>query len=187
MRKARESQPFDLDGSLTLALDLVRENVGGDFTITWPKVEGSNAVDFPSDWTFTLRDAVTGTSTDLSTADSYTFTADETRDRFSLRIEVPSTVANESALPTETALTGAYPNPFGQTARIGYALAQPGTARLAVYDLLGREVAVLEDSRREAGTFTATWTPSAQASGVYFVRFTLDGQPAGTQRVVLSK
>ena len=45
-----------------------------------------------------------------------------------------------------------------------------GLVRLALYDVLGREVAVLVNDRREAGTYSVEADASHLASGIYFYR-----------------
>ncbi len=51
---------------------------------------------------------------------------------------------------------------------------RPSTAdrrvRVSVFDLLGREVAVLVDEEKPEGSYTATWYAVAVPSGVYFGR-----------------
>ncbi|HEX8299378.1 MAG TPA: ice-binding family protein, partial [Rubricoccaceae bacterium] len=54
-------------------------------------------------------------------------------------------------------LTGNSPNPFGATTRIGFTLPTASPVFLAVYDLLGREVAVLASDSRAAGAHEVTW------------------------------
>ncbi len=42
---------------------------------------------------------------------------------------------------------------------------------LVVYDMLGREVAVLVDEKKDPGNYTVTFDAGDLASGVYFYRF----------------
>jgi hypothetical protein len=70
-----------------------------------------------------------------------------------------------------------YPNPFNPTTTVGYTVGvvsgqqtAVSWVRLAVYDLLGREVAVLVNEKREPGCYTVTWDASGMASGVYLCR-----------------
>jgi Secretion system C-terminal sorting domain len=42
--------------------------------------------------------------------------------------------------------------------------------KLSVYDLLGREVAVLVDDKKPAGSYTVHFDASGMASGMYFAR-----------------
>ncbi len=64
----------------------------------------------------------------------------------------------------------AYPNPFNPRSTLEFSLANTSFTRLAVYDLLGREVAVLADEQLSAGRHTRTWNAADFASGKYFVR-----------------
>ncbi len=94
--------------------------------------------------------------------------------------------AASTAVPTEVALAPAFPNPFARAATVGFALPETATVRLAVYDVLGREVAVLADERREAGSHEEVFDGSGLAGGVYLVRLVVGGQ-VQTQRVTLLK
>ena len=69
--------------------------------------------------------------------------------------------------PTAFALEAAYPNPFNPTATITYALPVAAQVRLALYDLSGREVAVLVDGWRAVGRHEVIFDGSQLSSGVY--------------------
>ncbi len=79
-------------------------------------------------------------------------------------------------VPTKFALKQNYPNPFNPSTKIEFALTQPGHARLAVYDVLGREVAVLVDEPLTAGTYTKTFDARNLPSGMYLYTLDVDGQ-----------
>jgi len=70
-----------------------------------------------------------------------------------------------------------FPNPFNPTTKISFQLPETGNVSLKVYDLTGRQVAVLADSQMAAGTYTATFDASRLSSGVYFYRLET---PAGS-------
>ncbi len=89
-----------------------------------------------------------------------------------------------TALPTEVALAPAFPNPFARQATLGFALPTAAEVRLAVYDVLGREVAVLADGRQEAGEHAVVFDGAGLAGGVYLVRLDVGGQ-VQTQRLTL--
>ena len=78
------------------------------------------------------------------------------------------------------------PNPSSGRATVTYALAAFGPVRLSVYDVLGREVAVLVDGPVAAGTHTAPFDAGALASGVYVVRLE-SGGAMYTQRLTLAR
>ncbi len=64
----------------------------------------------------------------------------------------------------------AYPNPFNASSTIEFQLAQAGLVKLAVYDVLGREVNVLADELATAGAHKISWNADNFASGKYFLR-----------------
>ncbi|HLT46034.1 MAG TPA: T9SS type A sorting domain-containing protein [Rubricoccaceae bacterium] len=91
--------------------------------------------------------------------------------------------APAASATTEAAFT-AYPNPAAERATVRFTLEAPAAVRLTVYDLLGREVAVLVDGAVEAGTHEAAFDGSRLPSGVYLVRLDAGGT-VQTQRLTL--
>ncbi len=73
-------------------------------------------------------------------------------------------------LAGRTALEAAHPNPFNPTTTIRYELAEAGLVQLVVYDVLGREVAVLVDHDQAAGVHDVNFEASHLPSGLYIVR-----------------
>lgn len=84
------------------------------------------------------------------------------------------------------ALLDAYPNPFNPSTVIGFRIADTGGARLDVFDVMGRLVARLVDSRLPAGEHSVTFDGAGLPSGVYIVRLTADGKTL-TRRISLVK
>ncbi|OZC01320.1 T9SS type A sorting domain-containing protein [Rubricoccus marinus] len=84
------------------------------------------------------------------------------------------------------ALGRAAPNPFGTSARIPFSLEQAETVRLTVYDVLGREVAVLANGPMASGDHEAVLSGASLRSGVYIVRLTA-GDASVVTRVTLQK
>jgi hypothetical protein len=74
-------------------------------------------------------------------------------------------------LPRTTQLVGVYPNPFNPVTNIRYQISDFRYLKLAVYDVLGREVARLVDDKRAPGIYEVPWEPLKLAGGVYFCRF----------------
>lgn len=92
-------------------------------------------------------------------------------------------------LPTATALYQNYPNPFNPATQIRYALKQDSDVKLAVYDVLGRQIAVLVDGKQTAGNRSVTWNGvdgegTQVSSGVYFYRL-VAGDFVQTRKMVL--
>lgn len=80
-------------------------------------------------------------------------------------------------LPSEFRLMQNYPNPFNPLTKITFSIPENSYIRLMVYDVQGREVAVLADSDYNAGNYEVTFDASSLSSGVYFCR--LDAGEAG--------
>jgi hypothetical protein len=58
--------------------------------------------------------------------------------------------------------------------------------RLSVHDLLGREVAVLVNERKEPGSHSVHWNASGMASGVYLYNLTA-GSFVQTRKMVYTR
>jgi hypothetical protein len=79
-------------------------------------------------------------------------------------------------VPHEYRLEQNYPNPFNPTTKIGFRVSRLGSrVRLVIYDVLGREVAVLVDEKKEPGRFEVRFDASRLTSGVYFYRMQAGG------------
>ncbi len=103
---------------------------------------------------------------------------------------------NPSSVPGTFALHPAYPNPFNASTSIGYSVGELGSrqqaigdrvVKLVVYDLLGREVAVLVDEPKAPGSYQAQWNAAGFSSGVYVVRLMVSGAAGTTQFVASEK
>lgn len=87
--------------------------------------------------------------------------------------------------PEEYAVYPAHPNPFNPRTIIGFALPKAERIRIAVFDIAGRQVAVLVDGRREAGRHEVVFDGSGLASGVYICRLQAGGYSAGLKMVLM--
>jgi hypothetical protein len=94
--------------------------------------------------------------------------------------------SSESASVKSLELGAPFPNPFNSQTWISYSLPRAASIRLSIYDLLGREVAVLNEGLLDAGSHRVVWNAKAQASGVYFVCLR-HGNDVQTQKVLLLK
>ena len=87
-------------------------------------------------------------------------------------VPVGTDIAEESRMPLQYELWQNYPNPFNPSTTIGFGVSGLGSSwvRLTVCDLLGREVAVLLNEKKEAGYHEVRFDGSGLSSGVYFYR-----------------
>jgi len=72
--------------------------------------------------------------------------------------------------PGQFALYQNHPNPFNPSTVVCYELPVVSTVRLSVFDINGREIAILVNGREFAGVHTVTFDASTMASGAYFIR-----------------
>ncbi|UCE19369.1 MAG: T9SS type A sorting domain-containing protein [Gemmatimonadota bacterium] len=77
-----------------------------------------------------------------------------------------------------------YPNPFNPKTAIEYTLPYASRVKLSVYNILGQEVRILVDGKREAGFHTVTFDGRDLASGAYFYRIKV-GDFVATKRMLL--
>jgi hypothetical protein len=90
----------------------------------------------------------------------------------------------QEPLPRTYRLEQSYPNPFNPSTEIVFSLPESGPVRLAVYDLLGRRVALLIDGPTPAGTHRVSFRADDLPSGVYLYRLEAGGF-TGTRRMSL--
>ena len=93
--------------------------------------------------------------------------------------------------PNATRLVSAYPNPFNQATRVVFEVAERAPVKVAVYDIMGREVRTLHEGALSAGRHDITWqglddAGNQVATGVYFCRMKA-GDVTQTRKVVFSK
>lgn len=89
-------------------------------------------------------------------------------------VKMPTAV-NGAEVPMNFYLSQNFPNPFNPVTRIDYGVARACAVRLAVYDLLGREVKVIVGEFKREGKYFAVFDASGFSTGVYFYRFEAEG------------
>jgi len=186
--------PMDLNEELEIPLNIQSFEAtgdgwvqkGGEFTLTWPNLE-----DIPDHWKVILTDTKSDTKIDLKIESLYSFeleskkikkhrsddslinkqlsTTDQTR--FMLTIGGVSTeLVNGLSIPRDFRLGQNYPNPFNPSTTIEFDLPIQSSVRLAIYNIMGQEIAVLVDEVRVAGSHSVSWDASKIASGLYLYR-----------------
>ena len=92
-----------------------------------------------------------------------------------------------ATLPQEYRLDQNYPNPFNPQTTIRFAVKENGRITITIFDILGRVVDKLVDSKFPAGEYHVTWNASACAAGVYFYQFRAQNNIVITRKMVLVK
>jgi len=110
-----------------------------------------------------------------------------TNNRFSVVIGPMTTSVKElSELPNSVKLNQNYPNPFNPSTQISFELPQTMTVKLAVYDVMGREIATLLNGAAKAGVNQVNWNASNVGSGMYYYRL-VAGDVSITKKMTLVK
>ena len=94
--------------------------------------------------------------------------------------------ASAGEAPLQVELGSSYPNPFNPETSIPFGLPQAAHVRLAVYNVLGQQVALLVDGEREAGRHKVVWQAVGVPTGLYLVRL-VAGSVQKVQRITLVK
>jgi hypothetical protein len=91
-----------------------------------------------------------------------------------------------SNIPTEYNIAQNYPNPFNPSTVIKYAVPKTSAVKIAVYDLTGREIALLVNDVKNPGNYEVNFDASNLASGVYVYRIEA-GDYINVKKMVLLK
>jgi hypothetical protein len=107
-------------------------------------------------------------------------------DYLAVPTNVLTSVEAPSQVPVSFSLMQNYPNPFNPTTTIKYAIPSSQHVRLKLFDVLGRQVAVLVDQNQHAGFYGVAFDAATLSSGVYFYRIEA-GSFVQTKRMLLLK
>ncbi len=91
-----------------------------------------------------------------------------------------------SSLPRLFSLHPNFPNPFNPTTTVKFGLPKAADVNLKVYNIQGREVAVLKNKAMKAGIHSVVFNATGFASGIYFFRIEADDFTA-TKKMLLLK
>lgn len=103
---------------------------------------------------------------------------------FSINADLISSV-ERSPLPSSVRLAQNYPNPFNPTTTIRFSTTKRGDVSLKVFDLLGREVAMVHNGTLDAGEHSMHFDASKLRSGVYVYRLDAEGKSLSRRMVVM--
>jgi hypothetical protein len=86
----------------------------------------------------------------------------------------PVSVLVREAVPAEFSLSMNFPNPFNPVTEADYELPEASPVLIRVFSMLGAEVAILVDQRKQAGRYTVRWDGTdghgiLVPSGIYFM------------------
>ena len=90
-------------------------------------------------------------------------------------------------LPGEFSLEPNYPNPFNPTTTFAWTMPRAASIRLALYDVMGRESAVVYEGLSAAGRHEFVFDARDLPTGVYFARLEMAGKSLSVRKVLLLK
>jgi hypothetical protein len=108
-----------------------------------------------------------------------------------LVVDLSSITSVEEELPKEFTFYQNYPNPFNPSTIIKFDIPQNSVGKsyntiLKIYDLLGREVAVLLNESINPGFYEIEWNAKGLTSGIYFYQISWNGTVI-TKKLMLAK
>ena len=143
----------------------------------WSKVgfvNGAGNSNSPKEYSFTDKSATSGKYL-------YRLKQIDNDGKYTYSKEVEVDLGN----PTTFALEQNYPNPFNPATSIQYSVAGTQHVTLKVFNVIGKEVAVLVNEKKEPGTYTAEFTSANLSSGTYFYRLQSGGFVQTKKMVIL--
>jgi hypothetical protein len=84
-------------------------------------------------------------------------------------------ISTNKHIPAGFTLAQNYPNPFNPGTVIRYTVKQPSRVILKVFDVMGHEIQILEDSYRTAGEYQVQFESEDLPSGIYLYRIQING------------
>ena len=148
------------------------QNLSGELTHLAPLTPSGGTVTVSFRYT---APATTGNDTIFATGNSVNFNNANSGDEWNyapnkiIRIVPPSGIQNiGTEMPDKYELYQNYPNPFNPTTNIRFDITNASDVKLTVYDILGKEVAVLVNENLNAGSYEVDWNATQNVSGVYF-------------------
>lgn len=93
---------------------------------------------------------------------------------------------DKNGLSTKYILSQNYPNPFNPTTTINYSIPKESFVTIKIYDVVGKEVAVIVNENKSAGSYSIEFDASKLVSGIYFYRMQT-GNFIETKKLILIK
>jgi hypothetical protein len=94
-----------------------------------------------------------------------------------------SSSTEDGVRPGGFSLAPNFPNPFTASTHVGYSLDRAASVRVTVYDLAGRQVAVVDEGLRSTGPHTVEFDGTDLPVGTYLYRLEVEGETVYTRRM----
>jgi hypothetical protein len=103
---------------------------------------------------------------------------------YTLILQQLSVPGVDETMPTVFYMAPNYPNPFNSGTTVKFGLPQPADVEVSVWDMHGRQVAVLANGKHSPGRYEAFWDAAGQTSGIYIIRMSA-GSFRALQKAIL--
>jgi photosystem II stability/assembly factor-like uncharacterized protein len=90
-------------------------------------------------------------------------------------------------IPKQFTLHQNYPNPFNPVTKIAYELKVKKLVEVKVFDISGKEIAILVNQQQSPGTYEVQFSGTDYSTGVYFYSLIVDGSIVDTKKMLLVK
>ena len=183
--------------SKTWTFEISGFTVGSSVTISWPahhtpsSIDASMGInDIYSGYSFTLSDLASGTTINMRTTTSYTFTYTGPR-TFTISVGATHLGSGVAKLPKTVSLFQNNPNPFNAATKISFYLPEKSDVKLEVYTIDGKRVRTLASGEFNMGMHTLVWDGTDDSgeevpSGVYLYKLTA-GKVTRTMKMMMVK
>ncbi|MDP8205484.1 MAG: T9SS type A sorting domain-containing protein [Candidatus Electryonea clarkiae] len=161
-----------------------------EFILSWLNIDAIS-----EDYIFILEDQDTGEELvnlrddDQITFSTGEFTGDYEYFNFTIVVSYIGTSVESDLLviPEIFSLASVYPNPFNPSITATIELPEAANLDVRVYNILGKEVAVLANNRYEAGHHKINFNAQDLASGVYLLIANVPGKMKEVRKIMLVK
>ena len=162
----------------------------GELTHALPKVFTNDTVSWSFQYTApstpmfdTLYATGNSTNNDGTTdGDLWNFSQNRT-----VRVYNPIGIINISAVASDYSLSQNYPNPFNPSTQIQFSVGDASDITIKVFDMLGKEIAVLVSGNLKRGVYKADYDATGLPSGTYFYSMFSNGERLFTKKMLLIK
>jgi hypothetical protein len=172
------SSRYTVSNARSIEIDFTGGNGSGVFLSLLPTVVGKLR--------FTVLDPARGFQVRWDQAATVIYDDQGINQTASMAFGLATAIAGEpEVIPTAFELQQNYPNPFNPATTIRYALPRESHVTIAVYNLVGEQVATLVDELQSPGYHAVTFDADGLPSGVYLYRFSAAGTTFSRKMLLL--
>jgi hypothetical protein len=90
-------------------------------------------------------------------------------------------------IPKDFSLRQNFPNPFNQSTVINYRCSRAGNVKIKIFDITGKEVAILVNEKHQPGEYEIKWNADNNESGIFYYSLFIDNRISETRKMILIK